>query len=104
MRTPSRKRRPIDRGAAETLAAQALAFLAAEPARLQRFLLATGLELGELRDRAGSREVLMAVLEHLAGDESLLLVFAAGRQVAAESVGEAIVLLQAPDLRDPSDP
>jgi hypothetical protein len=37
-----------------------------------------------------------AVLEHLAGDESLLLVFSASRQVAAESIGPAIALLQAP--------
>lgn len=97
MRPPSRQRLPMHREAAETLAAQALAFLAEEPARLQRFFLATGLEPGEVRARAGTPELLAAVLEHLSGDESLLLVFAASRQVAAESIGQAIAVLQAPD-------
>jgi uncharacterized protein DUF3572 len=86
----------VDREAAETVAAQALAFLAEAPARLHRFLLASGLEPGDLRARAGTPEVLLAVLEHLAGDESLLLVFAASRQVAPERVGQAIARLQAP--------
>jgi hypothetical protein len=86
----------MQRETAETLAAQALAFLAEEPARLQRFFLVTGLEPGEVRARAGTPELLTAVLEHLAGDESLLLVFAACRQVAAESIGQAIAVLQAP--------
>ncbi len=56
----------------------------------------TGLEPGEVRARAGTLELLTAVLEHMAGDESLLLVFAASRQVAAESIGQAIAVLQAP--------
>ena len=90
------KRRPIDREAAEAMAMQGLAFLAEEPARLQRFLLATGLEAGEIRARAGSPELMSAVLEHLAGDESLLLVFAASRQIAPDSIAPAIRALLAP--------
>jgi hypothetical protein len=88
------KRRPIDREAAEAMAIQGLAFLAEEPARLQRFLLATGLEAGEIRARADTPELMSAVLEHLAGDESLLLVFAASRQIAPDSIAPAIRALQ----------
>jgi hypothetical protein len=86
----------MDRETAEAIAAEALAFLAAEPVRLRRFFLTSGLEPAELRARAGTPEVLSAVLEYLSGDESLLLVFAASHNVAAESIGAALVLLQAP--------
>ena len=91
-----RNRQPMDRETAEAIAVQGLAFLAEEPARMQRFFLVTGLDPGEVRARAGTPELLAAVLEHLAGDESLLLVFAASRQVAAESIALAIARLQAP--------
>jgi hypothetical protein len=80
---------------AEALALQGLAFLAEEPGRLQRFMAATGIDPGELRARANSPELLGAVLEHLAGDESLLLVFAAGRGIAPERIAPAIRRLQA---------
>jgi hypothetical protein len=96
VRKPSRKRQPMDKETAEAIAVQGLAFLAEEPARLRRFFLVTGLEPGEVRARAGTPELMSAVLEHLAGDESLLLVFAATRKVAAESIGQAIAVLQAP--------
>jgi len=90
------KRQPIDRETAETIAVQGLAFLAEEPARIQRFFLATGLDPSEIRARAGTPELLSAVLEHLAGDESLLLVFAASREIAPASLGLALRALQAP--------
>jgi hypothetical protein len=80
---------------AEALALQGLAFLAEEPGRLQRFAADGGLDLGDLRARAEAPDLLAAVLEHLAGDESLLLVFAASRGIAPESIASAIRLLQA---------
>ena len=89
------KRQPIDRDAAEAIALQGLAFLAAEPARVRRFLLATGIEPAEMRVRANTPELMSAVLEHLAADESLLLVFAATQKIAPESIGEAVRVLQA---------
>jgi hypothetical protein len=94
MRTPSARRYHMDRDAAETVAAQGLAFLAEDPARLQQFLLATGLEPADLRARAGAPDMLLAVLEHISGDESLLLVFAQARRLAPESIGHAVALLQ----------
>ena len=84
---------PADQEAAEAIALQGLAFLAEDAGRLSRFLKLTGMELDEVRARAGTLELSRAVLEHLAGDESLLLVFTASRGVAPESVGRAVVLL-----------
>ena len=84
---------PVDRDEAEAIALQGLTFLAEDPARMMRFLKLTGIEPGEVRVRAGTREMLLAVLEHLSADESLLLVFALGRGVAPEGVGRAMALL-----------
>ena len=61
---------------------------------MARFLKLTGIEPAEVRARAGTREMLLAVLEHLSADESLLLVFTSGRGVAPESIGRAIALLE----------
>ena len=55
-----------------------------------------GCEPSDVRARAGTPELLSAVLEHLAGDESLLLVFAASRRVAPESIGQAIAAAAGP--------
>jgi hypothetical protein len=94
MRTRTGGRSTLDREAAEIIAAQGLAFLTEDRARLHHFLRATGLEPADLRARAGAPDMLLAVLEHLAGDESLLLVFAQARKIAPESIGHAVALLQ----------
>ena len=90
------KQRLIDRETAETVAIQGLAFLAEEPARLQRFLAATGLEAADIRALAETPALMSAVLELLAADESLLLVFAASRGIGPDSIGRAIRMLQVP--------
>jgi hypothetical protein len=64
------------RKAAEMLAIQALAFIAEEPQTLVRFLEATGLEAVEIRTAARQPGFLAGVLEHMLGDETLLLAFA----------------------------
>jgi hypothetical protein len=74
---------------AEEIGANALAFLAADPARLLPFLQVTGIELDDLRREAGSARVLTAVLDHLEQDESLLLVFTSSIGVPPEDVGRA---------------
>jgi hypothetical protein len=84
----------MDRDAAETIALQALAFLAEDPERLARFLLASGLDPSDVRARAATPELQCAILEYLANDESQLLVFAANCQVAPESIAPAIAALQ----------
>jgi hypothetical protein len=63
--------------AAESVAVQALTFLAGEPERLGRFLQATGIGPGEIRAAAGEPGFLAGVLEYLAGDDRLIAEFAA---------------------------
>jgi hypothetical protein len=90
----SRRDQPPTLAMAESIAAQGLAFLAVEPARLVRFLSLTGLTPEEVRARIGAPDLLAAVLEHLTGDESLLLVFAASACVAPETIAPALAVLQ----------
>jgi len=73
---PLPKRKSITAKAAESLAIQALAFLAADPERLGRFLAITG--VGPQGIRAAAREpgFLAGVLAYLTGDERLLIEFA----------------------------
>ena len=84
----------LDLEAAEAIALQGLTFLAQEPARFLRFLKLTGLELQDARALTGTPELALAVLEHLAQDESLLLVFATSCAVAPASINLAISLLR----------
>ena len=65
-----------DRQAAETLAIQALAFLAEQPERLSRFLALTGIEPDQIRAAAREPGFFAGVLEHMLSDESLLIAFA----------------------------
>jgi hypothetical protein len=89
-----RTRQTLTLETAEGIAAQGLAFLAEDPVRLSRFLTATGLTADQIREQVGAPRFLSAVLEHLVGDESLLLVFAASASVAPETVTPALALLQ----------
>ncbi len=76
---------PTDESAA-TLALSGLAFLAEDGARLGRFLALTGIGPDQLRAAADAPETLLAVLDYLLGDESLLLVFTASKGIAPETV------------------
>lgn len=78
---------------AAALALKGLAFLASDPNRLVRFLQLTGMEADNLREQAGEEATLVAVLDHLLSDQSLLLVFAAGVPTPPERVEQARVLL-----------
>jgi hypothetical protein len=67
----------MDRWAAETLALKALAFLATDADALMRFLTQTGLDLDDLKLRAGDAELLAGVLDFLLGEDALVTAFAA---------------------------
>jgi len=69
--------RPNERDAAEEIGIRALGFLASDPERLGRFFELTGLSPADIRAAAADPAFWLAVLEHLASDESLLLAFAA---------------------------
>ena len=58
------------------MAIQALTFIAEEPERLARFLDMTGIEASQIRSAALEPRFLAGVLEHMLGDESLLIAFA----------------------------
>ena len=59
------------------LAIEALAFLAGDETRLERFLAVTGLGPHNLRRAAADPGFLASVLDYLAGDERVLVAFAA---------------------------
>lgn len=67
----------------ETLGLQALAFLAGDDDRLNRFLALTGIQGAQLREIATTRHGLGAVLDYLLGFEPLLLEFAQSIEVEA---------------------
>jgi Protein of unknown function (DUF3572) len=67
---------PAAREAAEMLAVQVLTFIAEDPERMSGFLAATGLEPGQIRTAAREEGFFAGVLEHMLGDESLLVAFA----------------------------
>lgn len=79
--------------AAEALAVEALAFLAAEPERLGGFLALTGIGPDEVRSTASEPHFLAGVLDHIASDERLLLAFAAEAQIKPEAVMRAATAL-----------
>jgi Protein of unknown function (DUF3572) len=85
MKAPSSRTRE----AAETLAIQALAFIAAEPERLEGFLGATGLTVDRLRESASTPDFLGGVLEHMLADESLLLAFADSAAIDPAEIARA---------------
>ena len=87
-------RQILDSEAAETIAAQALGFLAGEPQRFARFLALTGIELEQIRADPGSPALLAAVLAHLTSDESLLLTFTAETRHSPETIAPALAILQ----------
>jgi Protein of unknown function (DUF3572) len=72
MKTPLR----LTQEQAEMLAIQALGFIGEEPERLGRFLDMTGIPVEHIRAAARERSFLAGVLEHMLGDEKLLILFA----------------------------
>ena len=83
----------LTRKFAESLAIQALTFLAAEPERLGSFLALTGIGPGEIRDAARTPYFLSGVLDHLAGDEQLLVSFATDAEIHPDLIAAARAVL-----------
>jgi hypothetical protein len=73
----------------EDVAIAALAFIAEEPERLGRFLALSGLGPDSLRAAAGQPDFLAGVLDHVLGDETLLLAFAQHAEIKPEAVTRA---------------
>jgi hypothetical protein len=77
------------RDAAESLAIQALSFLAGDPERLGRFLTLTGIGPAEIRAAAKSPGFLAGVLDHLAAEDALVTAFAAEAGVEPGEIEQA---------------
>ncbi len=84
-----RKPEPIGVADAEFIAVEALRFLGADAARLNRFLALSGLEGTNLRQAAAAPGFLAGLLDHLMAEEALLVAFAADRGLAPALVAEA---------------
>jgi hypothetical protein len=80
---------PPRREEAELLAIQALGFIAEEPERLNGFLSTTGIPLGHIRAASAEPDFLAGVLEHMLGDESLLIAFAASAGIDPAEIARA---------------
>jgi len=76
------------RSAAETLALNALSWAAGEGA-LAEFLNASGLEVEDLRRRAGDSELLAAFLDFMLARETLLEAFCAAEKIYPQVLHEA---------------
>jgi hypothetical protein len=83
------RRAKIDRNEAERIAVAALAFLAGDHGCLTRFLDVTGLAPARIRDAAGEPDFLAAVLDHLVGDDELIVGLAEDLRIRPEDVVEA---------------
>lgn len=76
----------FDLGKAQEIGIDALSFLAGNPERLGRFLALTGTGAAELSFALDDPSILAAVLEHVIGDEPMLLEFASNAQMTPDDV------------------
>ncbi len=80
---------PASREAAEMLAVQALAFIAEDTERMADFLAMTGLEADQIRDAAQQPGFFAGVLEHMLGNENLLVAFAGSAGIDPAEIARA---------------
>ena len=86
-------RSPLAQEVAETLAIQALTFIANEPERLGRFLAVTGIGPAEIRAASREPRFLAGVLEYLVSDHKLAAEFAAESGCEPDHLAKAHVVL-----------
>jgi hypothetical protein len=96
MKAPMRPSRET----AENLAIRALGFIAGEPDRLVGFLNMTGIAAADIRAAAREPRFLAGVLEHMLGNEGLLIAFAADAGIDPAEVGSASAALGGSEQRD----
>ncbi|MDH3668391.1 MAG: DUF3572 domain-containing protein [Paracoccaceae bacterium] len=91
-------RQPMARDSAETLALQALGWIAADDEMAGRFLASAGAAPGDLRARAGDPEFLGFVLDFLLADEQSLVAFTASAHLPPDAPMRARAALPGGDL------
>ena len=101
MRDSLKSRQSASVDSAQSLAVSALAFIAADSDRLNRFLGLTGLGPDNLRTAAADPAFLGSVLDYLVADEALLVEFAADAGLKPEAVARAYAVLCGPNEGEP---
>jgi hypothetical protein len=84
-KAPSRPLAKFDAESAQTLALQAIAFIAGDDELLERFIALSGCGLDQLKHRMADPAFLGGVLDFLLADETSLLAFTAATELAPES-------------------
>jgi hypothetical protein len=92
-----KKTSKASRDHAESVAIAALAFIAADPERLGRFLASTGIGPADIRIAAREPLFLAGVIGHIAADEQLLRTFAAEIGLPPTDIDRARRTLGGPD-------
>lgn len=87
------KKHALSREEAEILGLQALAFLASDPALLERFASTTGISGEDLREHADSPEILIACIGELLRNEPDLLMFCSNANIEPERIKLAETIL-----------
>ena len=92
-------RKPVHnpREAAETVAVQALSFIAGEPERLGLFLAESGIGPETLRTAAADPHFLGSVLDFILRDDATVKAFAAASQLHPTNIAAARRALSDPD-------
>lgn len=75
----------------------AVAFLSSEETRLSRFLSLTGLNPADVPQLLSQKEFQIAILDHFAADEALLLCFAEAQNIPPGFINEARRVLERPN-------
>lgn len=99
-----RQRQDAANDAAREVAIAALAFIAAAPTELSRFLALTGIEAGGIRAAAAEPGFLEGVLAYIAGNERTLLAFAHSAGIAPQDVENARFTLAGAGAPEPDPP
>ncbi len=74
---------------AETIALEALAFIAADDVELGRFLGLSGLSINDLKSSAGTLETMRAIIEYVMGHEPTAKAFAESQGYRPEHLAAA---------------
>ena len=91
-----RKVRGKSEEAAQSLAIEALGFLASDMERLEPFLSLSGLDPSRLREAAAQPGFLPGVLDYICSNERLLLAFAGECGCGPEAITRAQAILSGP--------
>lgn len=97
-KTPARQPigKTLGRDDAQEIAIRALGFLASDRRRLERFVALSGLAPQTLRAAAAAPGFLLAVLDHVVGEETLLVGFSAAEGRDPRDIVKARAILGEP--------